>query len=104
MNDLYFTAKNKKETGRLALRAKFVAEFPCKHGTSYLQSDGFACKMRSQERKSIAGRANVVIEFHQIPRAALHPILERKRSSDRSDSSSHIKTKREGQTLSFKRS
>lgn len=89
MNDLYFYTKTKKETGRLASRAKFAEEFPYEHGTFYLQSDGFACKMRSQERKSISGRANVVIEFHQISRAASHPILECRHSSDRLNSSYH---------------
>ena len=99
MNDLYFYAKTEKETGRLASRAKFSEGFPCEHETSYLQSDGFACKMRSQERKSIAGRANVVIDFYQIPRAASHPILEHKCSSDGLNSSSHIKTKREDKSI-----
>ncbi len=73
--------------GRLAERSKFAEEFPCKHGTSYLQFDVFACKMRSQERKSIARRATFVFEFHQISRAASHPILERKRSRDGFNSS-----------------
>ena len=67
----------KKETGRFASRTKFAEEFPCEHGTSYLQFDVFDCKMRLQERKSICLARHYYFTYPQISRAASHPILER---------------------------